>query len=47
MRTLDPRRLELRWQLSLAMVLVLSATLLVAVGVVLRNARSAVADDTE
>lgn len=45
MRTLDPRRLELRWQLSLAMVLVLSATLLVAVGVVLRNARSAVADE--
>lgn len=44
---LDPRRLSLRWQLSLAIVLVLGATLALAVSVVLRNARNAVADELQ
>lgn len=46
-RAFDPRRLPLRWQLSLAMVLVLSLTLLAAVAVVLGNARKAVADELQ
>jgi two-component system sensor histidine kinase UhpB len=45
LRRFDPRRLSLRWQLSLAIVVVLSATLAVAVSIVLRNARNAVADE--
>jgi two-component system sensor histidine kinase UhpB len=44
---LDPRRLSLRWQLSLAIVLVLSLTLAIAISVVLRNARNAVADELQ
>ncbi|MDB5970257.1 MAG: Histidine kinase [Hydrocarboniphaga sp.] len=43
----DPRRLPLRWQLSLAIVLVLSGTLAIAISVVLRNARNAVADELQ
>jgi len=47
LRAIAPWRLSLRWQLSLAMVVVLSLTLLVAVSVVLRNARNAVADELQ
>lgn len=43
----DPRRLSLRWQLSLAIVLVLGATLALAISVVLRNARNAVAEELQ
>ena len=38
-------RLPLRWQLSLAMMLLLSLTLIVALSLVLRNARNAVDDE--